>query len=247
MADKTWPKFRPLRADEVECRVATVTPDGVSLLLYKDARCDMNLLDETVGPMNWKREHSRDNANCIVSIWDTEKGQWVSKEDTGTESNTEKEKGLASDSFKRACFNWGIGRELYTAPRIWIKKENANLEDTGLKDKYNRPVMKCKTKFTVAEMEVSEDHVITQLSITAKGVEVFGYGRKSGVVFPRCEVCGEEIVPVKKRDGSLWQPPEISEYGKRVHGKAMCAACLKKASKKQTKDDGHEKQAVLVM
>ena len=127
------------------------------------------------------------------------------------------------------------------------KELRQRIEASGLKYKYNRPVMKCKTKFTVAEMEVSEDHVITQLSITAKGVEVFGYGRKSGVVFPRCEVCGEEIVPVKKRDGSLWQPPEIVEYGKRVHGKAMCAACLKKASKKQANDDGHEKQAVLVM
>jgi hypothetical protein len=83
----------------------------------------MNILDETVGEMNWKREHTRDNRNCVVSIWDDEKSQWISKEDTGTESNTEKEKGLASDSFKRACVNWGIGRELYSAPRIRIECE----------------------------------------------------------------------------------------------------------------------------
>ncbi len=76
----------------------------------------MDILDETVGVYNWKREHTRDNANCIVSIYDQEKKEWISKEDTGTESNTEKEKGLASDSFKRACVNLGIGRELYTAP-----------------------------------------------------------------------------------------------------------------------------------
>ncbi len=113
-------KFRPLRASDIECRVATVNDKGCSLLLYKDARCDMNILDETVGPLNWQRAHTRDNANCIVSIYDKEKGEWISKEDTGTESYTEKEKGLASDSFKRACFNWGIGRELYTAPFIWI-------------------------------------------------------------------------------------------------------------------------------
>ena len=112
--------FRNLRADEVECRISTATEKGISLLLYKDARCDMNILDETVGAMNWQRSHSRDNANCSVSIWDAEKGQWISKEDTGTESRTEAEKGLASDSFKRACFNWGIGRELYTAPFIWV-------------------------------------------------------------------------------------------------------------------------------
>lgn len=113
-------KFRFLRADEIDCRVARISNSGVFLLLYKDARCDMNILDETVGKMNWQRSHSRENANCTVSIWDEEKKIWISKEDTGTESNTEKEKGLASDSFKRACFNWGIGRELYTAPRVLI-------------------------------------------------------------------------------------------------------------------------------
>lgn len=112
--------FRPLRADEIEVRVGNVGKSGVTLLLYKDARVDMRLLDEVVGPFNWKREHSRENANCTVSIYDSEKGEWVSKEDTGTESNTEKEKGLASDSFKRACFNWGIGRELYSAPFTFI-------------------------------------------------------------------------------------------------------------------------------
>ena len=113
--------FRTLRASEIDCRISTASQKGVSLLLYKDARVDQNILDETVGPMNWQRSHSRDNANCTVSLWDEEKQQWIAKEDTGTESNTEKEKGLASDSFKRACFNWGIGRELYTAPFIWIK------------------------------------------------------------------------------------------------------------------------------
>jgi hypothetical protein len=112
--------FRQLRANEIDVRVARVTEKGVFLLLYKDARCDMNILDETVGSFNWKREHSRDNANCTVSIWDEKKAQWISKEDTGSESNTEAAKGLASDSFKRACFNWGIGRELYTSPTIWV-------------------------------------------------------------------------------------------------------------------------------
>lgn len=126
-------KFRELRVDEIDCRVATVKENGVSLLLYKDARCDMNILDETVGEMNWQRHHSRDNANCTVSIWNEEKQMWISKEDTGTESYTEKEKGLASDSFKRACFNWGIGRELYTAPFIWITKDAVNIKQNGQK------------------------------------------------------------------------------------------------------------------
>ena len=121
-------RFRKLRADEIDCRVNTINEKGLTLLLYKDARCDMNILDETIGCMNWKREHTRDNANCVVSIWNEEIKEWISKEDTGTESNTEKEKGLASDSFKRACVNWGIGRELYTSPFIWISKDNCNIE-----------------------------------------------------------------------------------------------------------------------
>lgn len=115
-------KFRDLKKEEVEVRVQSTNKGGyTTLLLYKDARCDMNILDETVGALNWKREHTRNNSNCIVSIWDSEKSQWISKEDTGTESRSEAEKGLASDSFKRACFNWGIGRELYTAPKISVK------------------------------------------------------------------------------------------------------------------------------
>lgn len=120
-------KFRRLRADEIDCRVNTINEKGLTLLLYKDARCDMNILDETIGCMNWKREHTRDNANCIVSIYNEDIKEWISKEDTGTESFTEKEKGLASDSFKRACFNWGIGRELYTSPFIWVNKDNCNI------------------------------------------------------------------------------------------------------------------------
>ena len=98
--------FRDLTADEVECRIGMLKQNGLTLLLYKDARCDMNILDETIGAMNWKKSYTRDNANCIVSIWDDQKKEWISKEDTGTESNTEKEKGIASDSFKRSCVNW---------------------------------------------------------------------------------------------------------------------------------------------
>lgn len=99
-------KFRDLKPSEIDVRVAMSTDKGVSLLLYKDARVDMDILDETVGALNWQRKHLRDNANCIVEIWDSDKKQWIAKEDTGTESNSEAEKGLASDSFKRACFNW---------------------------------------------------------------------------------------------------------------------------------------------
>lgn len=115
-------KFRKLKASEIDARVSTVSQKGCSLLLYKDARVDQNILDETVGCLNWQRSHQLigDRLYCTVTIWDAEKCQWISKQDVGTESYTEKEKGQASDSFKRACFNFGIGRELYTAPFIWI-------------------------------------------------------------------------------------------------------------------------------
>lgn len=160
--------FRDLRADEIDCRIAMVKANGLSLLLYKDARCDMNILDETVGPYNWQRTHSRDNANCTVSLWDDEKKQWISKEDTGTESNTEAEKGLASDSFKRACFNWGIGRELYTAPFIWVDASLCNL-DKG----------KCYDKFKVTGIKIEEKKIIYLQIINEKtGKVVFETGKK---------------------------------------------------------------------
>ena len=121
-------KFRTLNPDEIEARVAQITKKGLFLLLYKDARVDVTLLDETVGPLNWQKSYTRDNRNCIVSIYDEEKKQWISKEDTGTESNMDPEKGLASDSFKRACFSWNIGTELYSAPRIWIPADKCNIQ-----------------------------------------------------------------------------------------------------------------------
>ena len=153
-------KFRLLNADEIECRVSQTTDKGLFLLLYKDARCDMNILDETVGPENWQRQHTRDNKNCIVSIWDDEKKQWISKEDTGTESNTEAEKGLASDSFKRACFNWGIGRELYTAPKIWIPADKCNMKSNP---KTGKPT--CYDKFSVAKLTYDENGCINNIAI----------------------------------------------------------------------------------
>lgn len=114
--------IRLLRADEIDVRVQSVKDSGGVFLLYKDARCDMRILDETFGITGWQRSHDVVNGNlfCTVEIWDSEKNMWIRKQDVGTESNTEKEKGEASDSFKRACFNIGIGRELYTSPFIWI-------------------------------------------------------------------------------------------------------------------------------
>lgn len=160
-------KFRNLRADEIDCRVSQIETNWCSLLLYKDARCDMNILDETVGPENWTRQHARENANCIVSIWDKDKGQWISKEDTGTESFSEAEKGLASDSFKRACVNWGIGRELYTAPTIFItpRKDMVKKGKEGEFFKNEKGKATTKTRFNVEYIDYDENNVIQNLII----------------------------------------------------------------------------------
>jgi hypothetical protein len=146
--------FRLLEANEIDCRISTCNQYGVGLLLYKDARCDQNILDETVGCMNWQRHHTRDNANCIVSIWDDNKKQWIEKEDTGTESFTEKEKGLASDSFKRACFNWGIGRELYTAPNMFVFSKDLKT----LKEENGR--WTCKDGFVVTDIQYIDRNIV---------------------------------------------------------------------------------------
>ena len=164
-------EFRTLKANEIDVRVAQIEKTWCTLLLYKDARVDMNILDETVGSMNWQKRYVRDNANCIVGIWDDEKKQWIEKEDTGTESFTEQEKGLASDSFKRACFNWGIGRELYTAPSIFVlprkdmgkvrkQDEESNEFFANANGKYTT-----KTRFYVDYIDYDENRNIQDLVI----------------------------------------------------------------------------------
>lgn len=170
-------KFRDLRADEIECRVQSVKENGLVLLLYKNARCDMNILDETVGAENWQREHyeCKGNLFCRVGININTKtifddggkvtlcDHWVWKSDCGVESNTEAQKGEASDSFKRACFNWGIGRELYTAPFIWVNADKCNIKNG-----------KCYDKFVVEKIAI-EDKQIKAISIvnTTKGCRCF--------------------------------------------------------------------------
>ena len=119
-------KIRALRADEIECKVAQVGEKGVQLLLYKDARCDKRILDETFGIMGWADCYSeiKGNLYCSIMIYDEKTGMWIQKQDCGIESAFgDKEKGEASDAFKRACFNVGIGRELYTKIFIWINTE----------------------------------------------------------------------------------------------------------------------------
>ena len=155
-------EIRLLRADEIECRAQSVKSNGCVLLLYKDARTDMNLLDETFGNGNWQRSHEVINGNlfCNIDIWDVDKKCWVRKQDVGVESNTEKEKGQASDAFKRAGFNVGIGRELYTAPFIWI-----NLTADEVDNSKGKPSLSFKVKFHVSKIGYNDKREIVELEI----------------------------------------------------------------------------------
>lgn len=145
-----------LRACDVELRAAQTRKNSygayITLLVYKDARVDMRILDKVFGPLNWQRHHKEINGRlyCTISVWDDEHARWIEKEDVGTESNTEAVKGESSDSFKRAGFCWGIGRELYDAPNISFK-----LMDDEYTDKNGK--IACYAKFRVAEMEYDRE------------------------------------------------------------------------------------------
>jgi len=154
-------KFRQLKAEEIECRIQTIGEKGCSLLLYKDARCDMNILDEEVGADNWQRKHYECKGNLFCSVGIKVEDNWVWKDDCGTESNAEKQKGEASDSFKRACVNWGIGRELYTAPFIFIPSS-----DIRIFDKNNKKAT--YDKFYVSEIDYDQQNRIQCLKIHRK-------------------------------------------------------------------------------
>ena len=158
---------RLLKSDEIECRVSVISEKGLSLLLYKDARVDQKILDETFGMFGWKRSHQCIDGNlyCTVEIRDQETGEWIAKQDVGTTGYAEKEKSQASDSFKRACFNWGIGRELYSAPFIWIPASKVQLQKKN--DRYY-----CSENFHVTGITYSESREITGLSITNDSGEI---------------------------------------------------------------------------
>lgn len=218
-------EFRKLRADEIDIRAATCTERGASLLLYKDARCDMNILDETVTPMGWMRQHSRDNANCTVSIWDEDKSMWISKEDVGTESNTEAEKGLASDSFKRACFNWGIGRELYTAPAIWVDAGTVRIEQ-NYKGKFE-----IKDKLHVSDIQYDSNSIVSLEIKTGKGVTVFAWTKNGVTKTPAAQTKKE--TPVQPKQEPHKQPA--------VNDDAVCCSLCKKPITDFLYDEGKKK------
>lgn len=169
--------IRLLRAEEIECRIAMANEKGLSLLLYKDARVDQRILDETFGAFGWKRSHQciEGNLYCTVEVLDRESGEWVSKQDVGTTGYTEKEKSQASDSFKRACFNWGIGRELYSAPFIWIPASKTNIQKKG--DRYIS-----NERFSVSAISYNDSREIVSLEIMdSHGQVVYALGQSNGI------------------------------------------------------------------
>lgn len=162
-------KIRLLRAGEIECRVGTISENGLSLLLYKDARADQKILDEAFGCFGWKRSHQSIDGRlyCTVEIWDEKKKQWIGKQDVGTAGAAEKEKGQASDSFKRACVCVGIGRELYTAPFIWVPAGKCRIHKNG--EKYVTT-----DRFSVKEISYNESREIAGLKVVnQRGTAVF--------------------------------------------------------------------------
>lgn len=171
--------FRLLKPNEIECRVQSIKPGKnenadkayIILLLYKDARCDMRILDECVGSANWQRKHGDHKGNlfCSVGIYDNDKKEWIWKEDAGAESNTEAEKGHASDSFKRACVNWGIGRELYTAPFIYMEL----LPGEFYRDTKGNLKVNSNVKFYVDSIKYKDDEIKELVIVDKKGNERF--------------------------------------------------------------------------
>lgn len=154
--------IRDLTKKEIECKVSTISEKGCSLLLYKTARTDMSILDEIYGEMNWQCEYEevKGNMYCTIKVWDKDKGQWICKQDCGVESAFgDKEKGEASDAFKRAGFKWGIGTELYTSPFIWVSADKCKITYNEKKKTYTT-----YDKFYVEKIKI-ENKEITGLSI----------------------------------------------------------------------------------
>lgn len=204
-------KIRNLRADEIECRIGRIYGDRLMLMLYKDARCDMKILDETFTSYGWERTHEVINGNlfCTVKIKNPETGEWIVKQDVGTQSNTEKEKGEASDAFKRACTNVGIGRELYSSPAIWINIKPGEIESGKLKS---------GVEFFVSCIETDEDKQITFLNIIDKDTNNRFTWNKASLKYNEIITKSKSEAPETKNEAPevpeipQKQPEPISEY-----------------------------------
>lgn len=230
--------FRLLKADEIECRINQITEKGIGILLYKTARTDYALLDETVGMMNWQNQYTVIDGKmyCGIAIKDEKTGNWVWKYNCGVESNTEAEKGQASDAMKRAGFCWGIGTELYSAPFIWIPADKCNIKKREKDGK-----LMCFDSFRVSDISYDDTETISALVIKdARGNVAFAFGKnKRGsapaatdvvrrentqeepqsppepVFVPKCKDCGAEITE------------KVHDYSVKKFGAPYCMTCQK--------------------
>ena len=225
-----YPSFPVLEADDIEIKIKQVTPKGAVALLYKTARTDMNQLDKTVGPTNWRNHYIeiKGNLYCVLEIWDDGKSQWISKTDCGTESRGDGEgnekKGEASDAFKRAGFRWGIGRELYTAPFTFLqlpvkKNDRGNFE---LEDKYAR--------FEVANISYDDNRKIIALTIVNEKTKAVVYtmgARARPQVLPMADKPAAKInvVNVEERQKKLQAVAKEFKWGKTDANKQYIDAC----------------------
>jgi len=217
--------IRLLNSDEIECRIATINAKGLSLLLYKDARVDQKILDESVGPFGWKRSHQCIDGNlyCTVEVLNKQTNEWISKQDVGTTGFAEKEKSQASDSFKRACFNWGIGRELYTAPFIWISADKVEI-----KQKDGKYV--CYEHFKVTEIQYNDAREITALTISNEKGNVLYQFKKSQKDATLSNDQIENLQSELKRTGitmdavkTRYQVKEPEKMNQEIYSKVMSA------------------------
>lgn len=236
--------FRLLRADEIECRVSRCSEKGAVLLLYKTARTDADLLDETFGPIAWQNDFKLVDGVLYGGIgiltpvemhfpnghseFNTE---WVWKWDAGVESNTEAEKGRASDAFKRAGFKWGIGRELYSAPFVFIPAGKCNLKSS---ERGGKTVWQCYDDFDVADIGYDDQERVSYLRVTLKGKTVFEWGSPAEQSGKICAGCGRPILDGKRKDGSRWPAEDIASYTMRRFGRELCAECGAEAAKEET-------------
>lgn len=223
--------FRPLRADEIECRVQMCKFDeqnqrksGVSLLLYKTARTDADLLDEIVGCQYWENDFKLIDGVLYGGIGvDYEKnGHYVWKWDAGTESNTEAEKGRASDAYKRAGFKHGIGRELYTAPFIWISGDKCTIR----KDNKGKAV--CKDTFTVQKIAYENGNIIA-LEIYNKDTLVYSMqtvDTPTQKVAYTCKLCEHEITPYTGANGKTVSLAKHLARSREIYGDDYCITCI---------------------
>jgi hypothetical protein len=219
-----------LNEKDIDVRVQSVSKSknntvGAIIVLYKDARVDMTYLDKVFGPGNWQRTHEVINGNlfCNIDIWDEDKKEWIRKQDVGSENTLEKEKGPASDAFKRAGFNVGIGRELYSAPFIYIPLKDNEFYVVGQGD---RQSYKCyeRNPFKVSEIKYNDRREISSLIIVDRNGNV-RYKMNSYTPPARPETPAPTAPPTYEAPQAATAPQErYSEpVGQRYSGAAQSA------------------------